>query len=102
MLVNQFSGGNQQKVVIAKWLSYNPRVLIIDEPTNGIDIGAKSEIHQLLKNLAEQGMGIIVISSEIPEILAISDRILIMRRGRIVCELNGNRYTQKDILSRAF
>ncbi|NLY89651.1 MAG: sugar ABC transporter ATP-binding protein [Firmicutes bacterium] len=101
MDVGQFSGGNQQKAVIAKWLARNPKLLIVDEPTSGIDVGAKSEIHSLLRELANDGMGIIVVSSEIPEILAICDRILVMRRGRIVCELKGNEYTQKEILNKA-
>ncbi|MEA4883983.1 MAG: sugar ABC transporter ATP-binding protein [Clostridia bacterium] len=101
MPIGNFSGGNQQKAVIAKWLACELRILIIDEPTHGIDIGAKSEIHRLLRRLAETGLGIIVISSEIPEILAISDRILIMRRGRIVSELAGNCYSEGDILDRA-
>ncbi|WP_071542133.1 sugar ABC transporter ATP-binding protein [Neomoorella thermoacetica] len=102
MLAMQLSGGNQQKVVLAKWLATNPRVLIIDEPTNGIDIGAKTEIHKLLRRLASQGMGILMISSELPEILAISDRILVMRRGRLVGEFNIKEATQEKIMNRAF
>lgn len=76
------SGGNQQKIVIAKWLSTKPKVIIFDEPTNGIDIGAKTEIHKLMRQLANEGIGVIMISSELPEILAVSDRILVMRHGR--------------------
>lgn len=101
MQIDQFSGGNQQKAVIAKWLAYNPKVLIVDEPTQGIDIGAKSEIHKLLRDLAEEGMGIIVISSELPEVLAICDRILVMRRGRIAGEFTGNDVTQEELLNKA-
>lgn len=101
MQIDQFSGGNQQKAVIAKWLAYNPKVLIVDEPTQGIDIGAKSEIHKLLRDLAEEGMGIIVISSELPEVLAICDRILVMRRGRIAGEFTGDDVTQEELLNKA-
>ena len=101
MPINQFSGGNQQKVVIAKWLAFNPKILIIDEPTHGIDVKAKSEIHQLLRELAKKGIGIIVISSEIPEILAICDRIMVMKRGCIVSKYTGNNITQKEILNKA-
>lgn len=83
MLVQKLSGGNQQRVVIAKWLATNPKILFVDEPTNGIDVGAKSEIHDLLRKLASEGMAIVMVSSEQAEVLAISDRILVMRRGRI-------------------
>ncbi|WNS79073.1 sugar ABC transporter ATP-binding protein [Domibacillus sp. DTU_2020_1001157_1_SI_ALB_TIR_016] len=95
------SGGNQQKVVIGKWLSTKPKILIIDEPTNGIDIGAKSEIHKLMRKLAAEGMGIIVISSELPEVLAVSDRILIMRHGRIAGEVGIEEATQENIMNYA-
>jgi ABC-type sugar transport system ATPase subunit len=101
MAAGQLSGGNQQKVVISKWLSTKPKVLIIDEPTNGIDIGAKTEIHKLLRQLASEGMGIIVISSELPEILAVSDRILVMRHGRIAGELGIEEATQENIMNYA-
>jgi ABC-type sugar transport system ATPase subunit len=101
MTVGKLSGGNQQKVVIAKWLATNPNVLIIDEPTNGIDIGAKTEIHRLLRSLADQGMAILMISSELPEILNVSDRILVMRKGRIVAEMNTKTATQESIMNYA-
>jgi len=101
MPVDQLSGGNQQKVVIAKWLAADPRLLIVDEPTNGIDIGAKTEIHRLLRELANQGMAVIMISSELPEVLAVSDRILVMRRGRLVGEFANREATQVDIMNRA-
>ncbi|KLT18116.1 ABC transporter [Neobacillus vireti] len=95
------SGGNQQKVVIGKWLSTKPQILIIDEPTNGIDIGAKTEIHKLLRKLAAEGLGIIVISSELPEVLAVSDRILVMRHGKIAGELDIAEATQENIMNYA-
>lgn len=81
------SGGNQQKVIIARWLAVQPRVLIVDEPTRGIDIGAKAEVHGLLQQLAAQGIGIVMISSELPEILGMSDRILTLREGRLTGEI---------------
>ena len=83
-LVRQLSGGNQQKVVLAKWLATAPRILIMDEPTRGIDVGAKAEIHLLMRKLAADGMAILMISSELPEVLGMSDRILVMNAGRIV------------------
>lgn len=101
MDIAQFSGGNQQKAVIAKWLAFSPKILIVDEPTQGIDIGAKSEIHRLLRNLAEDGIGIIVVSSELPEILAIADRTIVMKRGRISHIFEGDNMTQEDILNKA-
>ena len=82
--VRQLSGGNQQKVVLAKWVATEPRVLIMDEPTRGIDIGAKAEIHALMTRLVGQRLAILMISSELPEVLGMSDRVLVMRGGRIV------------------
>jgi ABC-type sugar transport system ATPase subunit len=87
-LVRQLSGGNQQKVVLGKWLATNPRILIMDEPTRGIDVGAKAEIHQLMRKLAGEGMAILMISSELPEVLGMSDRVLVMGGGRIVAEFD--------------
>ncbi len=87
-IVRQLSGGNQQKVVLAKWLATNPRVLIMDEPTRGIDVGAKAEIHALISRLAQQGMAILMISSELPEVLGMSDRVLVMNSGRIVARFD--------------
>lgn len=101
MIASKLSGGNQQRIVISKWLATDPKVLIVDEPTNGIDIGAKADIHQLLRDLSEQGMSIIVISSELPEILAIADRVLVMRRGRIAATLDGRNLTQEEIMKEA-
>jgi rhamnose transport system ATP-binding protein len=83
-IVRELSGGNQQKVVLGKWLSTDPRILIMDEPTRGIDVGAKAEIHQLMRKLAADGMAILMISSELPEVLGMSDRVLVMNGGRIV------------------
>jgi ABC-type sugar transport system ATPase subunit len=83
-IVRQLSGGNQQKVVLAKWVATEPKVLIMDEPTRGIDVGAKAEIHGLMSRLAGQGLAILMISSELPEVLRMSDRVLVMRGGRIV------------------
>lgn len=95
------SGGNQQKLVLGKWLMLNPRVLIMDEPTRGIDVGAKSEIYALMTDLAKQGIGIIMISSEMPEILAMSDRIVVMHEGRAAGILNREEATQEIIMSYA-
>lgn len=86
--VSSLSGGNQQKTIIARWLATNPRVLILDEPTHGVDVGAKSEIYQLIRNLAETGMSILLISSELPEILAMADRVVVMHEGRVTGILN--------------
>ncbi|HYU14843.1 MAG TPA: ATP-binding cassette domain-containing protein, partial [Candidatus Acidoferrum sp.] len=83
-VVRQLSGGNQQKVVLAKWLGTEPRVLIMDEPTRGIDVGAKAEVHALMAALARQGLAIIMISSELPEVLGMSDRVVVMGHGRVV------------------
>ena len=95
------SGGNQQKVVIAKWLVQDCDILIFDEPTRGIDVGAKSEIYKLLVDLAEQGRAIVVISSELPEVLQLSHRILVMCEGRITGEVAGNTATQEDLMALA-
>ena len=86
-LVGNLSGGNQQKVVLARWLALRPRVLIVDEPTRGIDVGAKVEVHNLLIEMAKTGIAIIVISSELPEVLSLADRILTMREGHVTGEV---------------
>jgi rhamnose transport system ATP-binding protein len=86
-MVEKLSGGNQQKVVLGKWLATAPRVLIMDEPTRGIDVGAKAEIHRLMSGLASEGLAVLMISSELPEIMGMSDRVLVMRGGTIVAEL---------------
>ena len=95
------SGGNQQKVVLAKWLALQPRVLIMDEPTRGIDVGAKAEVHALMSQLAQAGMGIIMISSELPEILGMSDRVLVMHEGRAAAILDRAEATQEKIMAYA-
>lgn len=92
------SGGNQQRIVIAKWLATNPKVLIIDEPTRGIDVGAKSEIHELLDNLAAEGMAILMISSELPEIITMSDRVAVMYQGRICATLDRQDISEENIV----
>ena len=99
--VRNLSGGTQQKVVIAKWLTANTDILIFDEPTRGIDVGAKSEVYHLLNELARQGKGIVMISSELPEILRMSHRIVVMCEGRIRGELSGAEATQEKIMTYA-
>lgn len=99
--VSQLSGGNQQKVVLSKWLLNNPRILILDEPTRGIDVGAKYEIYKIIVELAKQGVGIILISSELPEVLGMSDRVLVMSGGKIAGELSRNEATQEKIMALA-
>jgi len=97
-LVGSLSGGNQQKVVLAKWLASRPRVLILDEPTRGIDIGAKVEVHRIISELAASGLGIILISSDLPEVLAMSDRILVLHEGRITAEIPRDGATQERVM----
>jgi ribose transport system ATP-binding protein len=103
-LVGSLSGGNQQKVLLSRLLQPRPRVVILDEPTRGVDIGAKSEIYRIMDELAHSGMGIIFISSELPEIIGIADRVLVMRGGRIVGEIDpesGAPLTQEAIMALA-
>jgi L-arabinose transport system ATP-binding protein len=99
--VANLSGGNQQKVVLARWLARRPRVLILDEPTRGVDVGAKAEIYQVINELAGEGIAIVVISSELPEILALADRVLVMQAGRITGELARSEATEERILALA-
>jgi ribose transport system ATP-binding protein len=99
--VRTLSGGNQQKVVLAKWLAARARVLILDEPTRGIDVGAKAEIYAIMRQLAAEGVAILFISSELPEILGMSDRILVMRRGRIVAEMAGPGASEETVMRAA-
>jgi ribose transport system ATP-binding protein len=97
-IVATLSGGNQQKVALAKWLSTRSRIFLFDEPTVGIDVGAKSEIYQLVAALAREGVACLLISSEIPEVLSLSSRVLVMRKGRIAGELDPRTATEEDIL----
>jgi rhamnose transport system ATP-binding protein len=99
--VSMLSGGNQQKVVLAKWLSRKPTVLIVDEPTRGIDIATKAEVHHLLMQLARDGVGILMISSELPEVLLVSDRILVMREGRLAAEFARADASEERIIAAA-
>ena len=99
--VANLSGGNQQKVVLAKWLSVNPKVLILDEPTRGIDVGAKAEVHALMSKLAREGMGILMISSEMPEILGMSDRVVVMCNGRVTGEFSREEASEEAIMTSA-
>jgi ABC-type sugar transport system ATPase subunit len=96
-IVRQLSGGNQQKVVLGKWLATDPRILIMDEPTRGIDVGAKAEIHQLMRRLAGEGMAILMISSELPEVLGMSDRVLVMNSGTIVAAFDRDQVTPEAV-----
>lgn len=99
--VRRLSGGNQQKTLVAKWLAIRPKILIVDEPTRGIDVGAKKAIHFLLRALAESGVGIIMISSELPEVLGMSDRILVMHENAIVAEYHSENATEENIIRSA-
>ena len=100
-LITSLSGGNQQKVVLAKWLQTRPEIIIMDEPTRGVDVGAKFEIYQLMRHLNKEGIGILMISSELTEILGLSDRILVMREGRIVAELVPSETSEEQIIEYA-
>lgn len=99
--VGSLSGGNQQKVLLSKWLAVKPKVILLDEPTRGIDVGAKFEIHHILRNLANEGHGVIVISSELPEVIGVSDRILVMYQGELVGELPVEGATEEIIMQYA-
>ena len=100
-LVCNLSGGNQQKVVLSKWLACESEILILDEPTRGIDVGAKVEVYSLMNDLAKAGKAIIMVSSELPELIAMSDRILVMHEGSISGELKKGDYSQEKILKLA-
>jgi ribose transport system ATP-binding protein len=100
-VVGRLSGGNQQKVLLARWLAINPRVLLLDEPTRGVDVGAKNEIYRIIGELAAKGVAVLVISSELPEVVGICDRVLVMREGEITGELAGNDITQERIMTLA-
>lgn len=96
--VSTLSGGNQQKVVLAKWLATEPRILLIDEPTRGIDVGTKAEVHRLLSELAADGLAVVMVSSELPEVLGMADRVLVMHEGRITAELNRDEATESSVM----
>ncbi|WP_417670038.1 sugar ABC transporter ATP-binding protein [Roseibium sp.] len=99
--IGELSGGNQQKVVIAKWLATKPRVIILDEPTKGIDIGSKAAVHEFMAELAAEGLAVIMVSSEIPEVLGMSDRVIVMREGRIANEFKGENLTPENLVRSA-
>ena len=100
-LIAKLSGGNQQKVMIGRWLATNPHVLILDEPTRGVDVGAKSEIYAIMNQLAKEGMSIIMISSEMPEIINMSDRVYVMCGGKVTGCLDHTEVTQEGIMQLA-
>ena len=95
--VSRLSGGNQQKVLFSKWLARKPKLLIADEPTRGVDVGAKAEIHSLLRDLANQGAAVVMISSELPEVLGMSDRIAVMREGRLIKIFDCNEAGEENV-----
>jgi rhamnose transport system ATP-binding protein len=97
-LVNALSGGNQQKVVLSKWLATNPSVLILDEPTRGIDVGAKAEVHRIISDLAARGLAIILISSELPEVLAMADQVIVLHEGRVTGTFARSEATQERVM----
>jgi rhamnose transport system ATP-binding protein len=99
--VGFLSGGNQQKVVLGKWLATGPKVLIIDEPTRGIDVGTKAEVHRLMSELAAQGLAVLMISSELPEVLGMADRVLVMHEGRLVRELTRDEADEESVVRAA-
>ncbi len=101
LAIGRLSGGNQQKAILAKCLLLNPKILILDEPTRGIDVGAKYEIYKLINQLAQEGIGVIVISSELPEVLGISDRVLVMHQGKLKANLINNGLTQEQVMETA-
>lgn len=99
--VENLSGGNQQKVVLAKWLALRPKVLLLDEPTRGIDVNAKSELYSLISELARAGLGIVLVSSELPEVLAMSDRIMVMSEGKKTAEFTREEASEEKLLKAA-
>jgi galactofuranose transport system ATP-binding protein len=97
--IRELSGGNQQKVLLARWLAMNPKLVILDEPTRGIDVGAKAEIQSLIKELAEQGLGVLMISSELEEIIEGSDRVFVLREGKNVAEYSGKQISEAAVMA---
>ena len=98
LLAINLSGGNQQKALLAKWLCAQPKVLIVDEPTRGVDVGAKAKIHADLRKMADAGIGVIVVSSELPEVLGLSDRVAVFREGELTAVLEGDQTTQEEVM----
>lgn len=96
--VRKLSGGNQQKVILARCMAMSPKVLIVDEPTRGIDVGTKSEVHQVIFEMAKKGVAVIVISSDLPEVMAISDRIITLSEGRLTGEIKGDDATEEKLM----
>lgn len=96
--VETLSGGNQQKVVLSRWLATEPKLMILDEPTRGVDVGAKAEIHRVVDALVAEGMGVLLISSDLAELIAMSDRVYVMRAGRIEAELQGDEIEEKRVM----
>jgi ABC-type sugar transport system ATPase subunit len=97
--VMKLSGGNQQKVVLSRWLTLRPKVLLLDEPTRGIDVGAKVDIYRLMTELAKQGVAIVLVTSEMPELIAMSDRLVVLSNGKIQKEFAGGHVTQEEIMA---
>ena len=100
-IAGTLSGGNQQKVVLGKWLLTNPKILFLDEPTRGIDVGAKQEIYAEINRLAKEGMAIVLVSSELPEVLGLSDRVIVLHEGRITGEFTRNEATPEKVMAAA-
>jgi inositol transport system ATP-binding protein len=98
IVIGTLSGGNQQKVILARCMALKPKVLIVDEPTRGIDIGAKAEVHQLLRVLAKNGTAVVVVSSELPEVVSLCDRIIVVKEGRITGEMSGPEATEEKLM----
>jgi len=99
--IRNLSGGNQQKVLLAKWLTRKPRILVVDEPTRGVDVGSKADIYRILRDLAAEGIAVLVVSSDLPEVLAISHRIVVMSEGRVVGEMDASQADELQILHMA-
>lgn len=100
-IVNTLSGGNQQKVVLSKWLVKSPKILFVDEPTKGVDVGAKAEIYSLMGELVESGISIVMVSSDLPELLAISDRVLVVSNGKITGEFDRDEMSEEAVMRAA-
>lgn len=100
-IVNTLSGGNQQKVVLSKWLVKSPKILFVDEPTKGVDVGAKAEIYSLMGELVESGISIVMVSSDLPELLAISDRVLVVSNGKITGEFDRDKMSEEAVMRAA-